>query len=92
MVQWVGVQGQVKVAQTKQKHLHLLRSPRNTPTENEKVFFSISTKRLAESVEGLNEQFSRSIAWPVMAKECWCQAKFPTCYCFSVILLHRINK
>ena len=52
MAQWLGAQGQAKVA-------------KNTPTcgvpiENEKVFFSISTTRLAESVEGLNSSLAQS--------------------------------
>ena len=34
--------------------------PRKTPTENEKKFFSISTTRLAESVEGLNSSLAQS--------------------------------
>jgi len=34
--------------------------PPKTPTENEKNFFSISTTRLAESVEGLNSSLAQS--------------------------------
>jgi len=32
------------------------------PTENEKIFFSILTTRLAESVEGLNSSLAQSPA------------------------------
>ena len=41
------------------KHPHLWRSHRKTPTENEKSFFSISTTRLSESVEGLNSSLAQ---------------------------------
>jgi len=42
------------------RHLH------KTPTENEKVFFSMSTRRLAESVEGLNSSLALAAGdfWP----------------------------
>ena len=36
----------------------LLRHLQKTPTENEKRFFSMSTRRLAESVEGLNSSLA----------------------------------
>jgi len=52
MAQWVEVQGQVKVA-------------KNTPTcgvphRKRKLFFSISTTRIAESVEGLNSSLAQT--------------------------------
>ena len=43
-----------------QKHLHLWRSPQKKTTKNENFFFSISTTRLAESVEGLNSSLAQS--------------------------------
>jgi len=46
MAQWVGAQDQVNVAKnTPTCGVH----PRKPPTENEKLFFSISTTRLVES-------------------------------------------
>jgi len=39
MAQWVGVQGQLKVAKKKPKHRHLQRSPQRTPNRNRKAFF-----------------------------------------------------
>jgi len=52
--QWVGAQGQAKVAKKMQKHPHLWRYPQRTPNQKRKIFFSMSTRRLAESVECLN--------------------------------------
>ena len=43
-----------------QKHLHLWRSPPKNPHQKRKLFFSISTTRLAESVEGLNSSLAQS--------------------------------
>ena len=53
MAQWVGAQGQVKVAKKRKNTPHLWRSPQRTPN-----FFSISTRRLVESVEGLNSSLA----------------------------------
>ena len=58
MGQLVGAQGQVKVAKKMQKHPHLWRSPHQTPNQKQKNFFSMSTRRLAESVEGLNSSLT----------------------------------
>jgi len=58
MGQWVGAQRQVKVTKKTQKYPHLWRSPRERQTENEKRFFSMSTRRLAESIEGLNSSLA----------------------------------
>ena len=44
MAQWVSAQGQVKVAKNTPNCSVPTRKP---PTENEKIFFSISTTRLA---------------------------------------------
>jgi len=49
----------------------LLRHLQKTPTENEKRFFSMSTRRLAESVEGLNSSLALAAGdlcqkgWPI---------------------------
>ena len=39
MAQWVGVQGQVKVATKKTKHSHLQQSLQRTPNRKRKAFF-----------------------------------------------------
>ena len=57
--------GQVKVAKKMQKHPHLWRSAQKMPKQ--KNFFSMSTRRLAESVEGLNS--SLASGWRLMAKK-----------------------
>ena len=57
MAQWVGVQGRPK----KSKNTPTCGSPpREPPTEYEKKNFSIWTRRLAESVEGLNSSPAQS--------------------------------
>ena len=59
MAQWVGVQDQPKVAKKKQKHPHLWRIPQKNPYwKRKKFFFSILTRRLAESAEGLNSSLA----------------------------------
>jgi len=60
MAQWVGVQGQVKLPK-KAKTPALEAVPLENPKpKTKKSFFSISTRRLAESVEGLNSSLSQS--------------------------------
>ena len=68
MGQWVG--GQVKVAKKMQKHPHLWRSSSKRQTKNEKMFFSMSTRRLADSVEGLNSSLALAGGdlWPKKGK------------------------
>ena len=61
MAQWVVVQGLVNVAKKKQKHPHLQRSPQRTPYRKRKSFFlSISSRRLAESEDGLDSSLAQS--------------------------------
>jgi len=61
MAQWVVVQGQVKVAKKKQTHSHLQGSPQRTPNRKQKsFFFSISSRRLAESEDGLDSSLAQS--------------------------------
>jgi len=66
MVQWVEAQARTKVATKKQKHPHLWRSPQRTPNRKRKIFFSASTRRLAESVEGVNSSLALAAgdSWP----------------------------
>ena len=59
MAQWIVVQGQVKVAKKKQKYHHLQRSPQRTP-KWKSFFFSISSRRLAESEDGLDNSLAQS--------------------------------
>ena len=68
MTQWVEVQGQVKVAKKSQKP-PLAADPQRTPNRKRKAFFSISSRRLAESVDGLDSSPAQSPGelWP---KEC----------------------
>ena len=60
MGQWVGAQGRPKVAYISKTCPLCDVTSRNPPTENEKRFFSISTIRRAESVEGLNSSLAQS--------------------------------
>jgi len=56
---WVGAQGRPKVAKKRQYQSHLWRSPPENPKpKTKKIFFSISTRRHAESVEGLNSSLA----------------------------------
>jgi len=60
MAHWIGAQGQVKLAKKTQEYPHLWRYPQRTPNPKRKTFFSISTTRLAESVDGLNSSLAQS--------------------------------
>ena len=66
MGQWVRAQGQVKVAKNLKTCPHFDITSRKHQTKNEKRFFSISTRRLAESVEGLNSSLALAAGnfWP----------------------------
>jgi len=59
MDQWVGVQGRPKVAFFPKHVLFVTSPPENLPPKPKIVFF-ILTKRLAESVEGLNSSLAQS--------------------------------
>ena len=62
MTQWVGVQGQVKVAK-KRKNTPTCSGPPTEPqTETENSFFSISSRRLAESENGLDSSLANRVA------------------------------
>jgi len=65
MGQWVGAQGRPKVAKFP-NHSLILTSPPETPHQKQKTFFSMSTRRLAESVDGLNSSLSLAAGdlWP----------------------------
>jgi len=54
------VPGPGKGGQKKQKHPHLQRSPQRTPNRKRKPFFSISSRRLAESEDGLDSSLAQS--------------------------------
>ena len=56
--------GPAKCDQNFQNMLSLWRHLQKTPTENKKFFFSMSTRRLAESVEGLNSSLAAGDLWP----------------------------
>jgi len=74
MYPWIRAQGQAKVAKKMQKHAHLWRSPQRTPNQKQKKFFSMSTRRLGESVEGLNSSLALAASnlWPKMREPiCW---------------------
>ena len=66
MDQLVGAQSQAKVAKKMQKHPHLRRSPQQTPNQKQKNVFSLSTRKLAESVEGLYSSLALAAGdlWP----------------------------
>ena len=66
MAQWVGVQGRPRVAIKSKNTLTCSGPPREPQTANEKLFVSISTRRLAESVEGLNSSLALASGdlWP----------------------------
>ena len=59
MGQWVGAQGQVKVAKISQTCPHCDVTSRKRQSENKKRFFFDSTRRLAASVEGLNSSLAQ---------------------------------
>jgi len=69
MGQWIGAQGQVKVAKKMQKLPICDVSPSKRQTKN-KFFFSMSTRRLAESVGGLNSSLALAAGnlWPKKGK------------------------
>jgi len=54
MAHWIGAQGQVKLSKNVKTSPHYDITPRKPQIQNEKKLFSISTRRLAESVECLN--------------------------------------
>jgi len=60
MAHWVGVQSQVKFAKKVKTFPHYDLTPRKPQTQNEKMFFSISIRRLAESVEGYNTSLAQA--------------------------------
>jgi len=58
--------GPGKGGQKNAKTPPLVTSPQQTPNQNQKNFFSMSTRRLAESVEGLNSSLALAASnlWP----------------------------
>jgi len=64
MAHFDSAQGQAKMDKITQKHPYLRRSPQETWKAKRKMLFSMSTKRLAESVEGLNSSLAAGDLWP----------------------------
>ena len=62
MAQWVGVKGQVRVAKKSQNTPTCGAPPANSKPKpkTKNVFFSISSRRLAESVDGLDSSLAQS--------------------------------
>jgi len=60
MAHWFGAQGQVKFAKRSRKYTVIVTSSAENHTPKTKTFFSISTRRLAESVDGLNSSLAQS--------------------------------
>ena len=82
MAHWDSAQGQPKMAKIKQKHPYLWRPPQKTSNPKRKMFFfSMSTRRLAESVDGLNSSLALTAGdlWPKKgAPICWRARSFQT--------------
>ena len=60
MAHWDGAQGKAKMAKITQKRPYLWRSPQKSSNTKQNIFFSILTKRLGESLEGLNSSLAQS--------------------------------
>ena len=76
MGQLVKAQGQVKMAKKMQKTLPLVTFPLANAKPQTKNFFSVSTRRLAESVEGFNSSLALAAGdlWPKKDKPIYCLA------------------
>ena len=59
MGQWVGAQGRPKCGQNFQNMPSLWHHLQKTPPKTKRVFFSISSRRLAESVDGLDSSLAQ---------------------------------
>jgi len=57
---WIGAQGRVKLVKNAKTSRNCCVTNRKPQTQNEKKFFSFSTRRLAESVGGLNSFLAQS--------------------------------
>jgi len=60
MAHGLGAQGQVNLAKKSKGYPHYDVTHRKPRTQNEKIVFSISTRRLAKSVKGLNSCLAQS--------------------------------
>ena len=60
MVRWVGAQGKVTIAKKVRKPPPIMMSPTSNPKPKTKSFILIQTRRLAESVDGLNSSLAQS--------------------------------
>jgi len=64
MGQWVGAQGWPKVTKISKTCLHCDVTSRRPPPKTKNIFLFVSTRRLAESVEGLNSSLVTGDLWP----------------------------
>jgi len=66
MAQWVGAQGRPKVAKKAKTPPLVAVPPENPKPKSRKILFLISTRRLAEYVEGLNSSLALAAgdSWP----------------------------
>jgi len=60
MACWIDTQGQVTSVIKWQRHAPIMTSPTENPKPKMKIFFSKSTRRLSESVKGLNSSLAQS--------------------------------
>ena len=66
MGQWVGAQGRTKVTKISKTCALIVTSPPENLHRKQKTFFFMSTRKLAESVEGLNSSLALAAGdlWP----------------------------
>jgi len=71
MTRWVGAQDQVTSATKARKHASIVTSPTQNPKPKTKIFFLKYTRRLADSVDGLNSSLAPSFGelWSCKLKE-----------------------
>jgi len=74
MAHWDSAQGQAKMAKITQKHPYLWCFPQQTSNPKQKTFFSMSTRRLAWPVEGLNSSLA------LTAGDLWQAKGVPVCW------------
>jgi len=60
LAHWIGVKGWVTLAKNIAKTPPFVTSPQKAPHPKRKTFFSVSTRTLAESVEGLKSSVAQS--------------------------------
>ena len=92
MGQWVGAEGQPKVAKISKTCLLCDVTSRKPPPKTKNVFFSMSTKRLAESVEGLKSSLAVAAGdlWPKKGRPIAAVKGFNVKILQRSVSLHRI--